>query len=119
MSGAPVLLDEAFAAWLDAQDEAVRVAILGQARLLAQQGAALGRPHVAPIEEAGYEAMRELRLEIAGAPWRVLFAVDPAGAVVLLVGGRKGDVRWYRRAVPEAARLYERHLTRLRRKGRG
>jgi hypothetical protein len=62
--------------------------------------------------------MRELRLEIEGAPWRVLFVVDPTGAAVLLSGGRKSDVRWYRRAVPEAAGLYEKHLTRLRRKGR-
>lgn len=97
----------------------MRVAVLAHARLLAQRGADLGRPHAAPIDEAGYAAMRELRLEVGSAPWRVLFAIDPAGTAVLLVGGHKGDVRWYRQAVPEAARRYERHLIRLRRKRHG
>lgn len=114
-----VLLDEGFADWLDAQEPAVRVAILAQARLLALRGSALDRPYAAAIEESGYAAMRELRLEIDGAPWRVFYAIDPAGAAVLLLGGRKNDVKWYRRAVPEAAALYERHLTRMRRKRRG
>jgi hypothetical protein len=114
----PVLLDEGFAGWLDAQQPAVRMAILGTAKLLAMHGAALERPYAAEIEESGYGAMRELRLEIEGAPWRVLFAIDPAGAAILLLGGQKNDVRWYRRAVPDAAALYERHLTRLRRKRR-
>lgn len=118
MSACAVMLDDEFAAWLDAQEAPARIAILAHARLLAEVGSGLGRPYAAPIDEAGYAAMRELRLEAGNVPWRVLFAIDPAGAAVLLVGGRKGDVTWYRRAVPEAAALNERHLVRLRRKRR-
>ncbi len=114
--GAPVVLDEAFVAWLDRQDPAVRDEILAHAGLLAGCGAELGRPHADAVDDAGYAAMRELRLTIDGAPWRVLFAVDPEGTAVLLVGGRKGDAHWYRRHLPAAVRLYERHLARLRRR---
>lgn len=114
-----VLLDDSFIAWLEAQAPAVRGEILAQARLLAREGAGLGRPYADAVDEAGYATMRELRLQVEGAPWRVLFAVDPNGSAVLLVGGRKGgDPHWYRRHLPEAGRLYERHLARLRKKHR-
>jgi hypothetical protein len=110
-------MTESFAAWLDTQEPDVRCEILAHARLLASQGAELGRPHADDIDEAGYAGMRELRLQIEGTPWRVLFAVDPDGTSVLLVGGRKGgDPHWYRRHLPEAARLYERHLKKQRRR---
>jgi hypothetical protein len=112
-------MTESFAVWLDEQEPDVRLEILAHARLLASHGSDLGRPYADDIDEAGYAGMRELRLQIDGAPWRVLFAVDPDGTAVLLVGGRKGgDLHWYRRLLPEAARLYERHLTKLRRRHR-
>jgi hypothetical protein len=117
--GYAVVLDEAFAAWLDSLELRVREEILAYARLLAAHGAALGRPYAAAIDEAGYASMRELRLQIDGAPWRILFALDPDGTAVLLDGGRKGgDMHWYRRHLPEAARRYEHHLTKLRRRSR-
>ncbi|MBX6320601.1 MAG: type II toxin-antitoxin system RelE/ParE family toxin [Rhodospirillaceae bacterium] len=116
--GARVVLDEAFVAWLDRQGPEVRREILARARLLAESGTGLGRPYADAVDEAGYAAMRELRLVIEGAPWRVLFAVDPEGSAVLLLAGRKKDPHWYRRHLPEAGRLYERHLAKLRRKHR-
>jgi hypothetical protein len=116
---APVVLDESFVAWLDAQAPHIRAEILAHARLLQQEGAALGRPYADAVDEGGYATMRELRLQIDGVPWRVLFAVDPDGTAVLLVGGGKGgDPHWYRRHLTEAGRLYERHLAKLRRKHR-
>lgn len=47
------MLDDEFAAWLDAQEAPARIAILAHARLLAEVGSGLGRPYAAPIDEAG------------------------------------------------------------------
>jgi hypothetical protein len=62
--------------------------------------------------------MRELRIQRAGVPYRVLYAFDPRRVAILLVGGSKrGDNRWYERMVPLADRLYDEHLATLRREG--
>jgi hypothetical protein len=58
--------------------------------------------------------MRELRVQVHGRPFRVLYAFDPKRAAILLVGGDKtGDDRWYATNVPIADRLYDRHLLEL------
>jgi hypothetical protein len=55
--------------------------------------------------------MRELRIQHRGRPYRVLYAFDPSGAAVLILGGDKtGDDRWYDKAIPIADRLYEDYL---------
>jgi hypothetical protein len=115
-----VVLDENFLAWLDEQEPEVRVEVLAHARLLAAEGPGLARPYAAVLDDAGYAGMRELRLQVGGKPWRILFAVDPDGTAVLLDGGGKsGDPRWYRRHLTEAGRRYERHLARRRRRAGG
>lgn len=43
-------------------------------------------------------AMRELRIQHAGQPYRVFYAFDPKRQAVLLIGGNKGgNDRFYRR----------------------
>ena len=55
--------------------------------------------------------MRELRIQIDGRPFRVLYAFDPRRTAILLIGGDKtGDARWYEVNVPIADRLYDAHL---------
>jgi hypothetical protein len=45
--------------------------------------------------------MRELRIQHAGRPYRVLYAFDPRRSALLLLGGDKtGDERWYDVNVP-------------------
>lgn len=62
--------------------------------------------------------MRELRVQHAGRPYRVLYAFDPRRTAILLVGGDKtGDDRWYQTFVPLADDLYDLHLEQLRREG--
>ena len=62
--------------------------------------------------------MRELRVQHAGRPYRVLYAFDPRRTVILLVGGDKtGDSRWYDTFVPMADRIYGRHLEQLVKEG--
>ena len=58
--------------------------------------------------------MKELRVQHAGRPYRVLFAFDPKRCAILLTGGDKtGNDRWYEKFVPIADRLYEEHLAAL------
>lgn len=60
--------------------------------------------------------MRELRIQVRGKPFRVLYAFDPRRVAILLLGGDKtGDDRWYEINVPIADQLYDRHLVELRR----
>jgi hypothetical protein len=45
---------------------------------------------------------------------RILYAFDPERMALLLIGGSKvGDDRWYKRHIPIADRLYEKHLQSL------
>ena len=62
--------------------------------------------------------MRELRIQHAGRPYRVLYAFDPRRCAILLIGGDKaGKDRWYEEYVPIADRLYNEHLETLRKEG--
>ncbi len=109
-----VQLDEDFASWLEGLDEHGRREILANARLLETFGPQLGRPRVDTLNGSIYENMKELRIQIAGDPWRVLFAFDPRRSAILLVGGNKqGDRRWYKAHIPIADARFQRHLDRL------
>lgn len=58
--------------------------------------------------------MRELRIQHAGKPYRVLYAFDPRRVALLLIGGDKtGNARWYEEFVPIADSQYDEHLVAL------
>ena len=62
--------------------------------------------------------MKELIIQHAGDPYRVLYAFDPRRCAILLIGGDKtGDDRWYERFVPLADRLYDEHIATLKKEG--
>jgi len=64
-------------------------------------------------------SMRELRIQHAGKPYRVLYAFDPRRTAILLIGGNKtGKDRWYIEFVPIADALYDRHIRVLKKKGK-
>ena len=55
--------------------------------------------------------MRELRVQHAGRPYRVLYAFDPRRTAILLIGGDKtGNNRWYEEYVPRGDDIYDQHL---------
>jgi hypothetical protein len=86
--------------------------------LLEEWGPYLGHPHSSKVRGSRYGHMRELRVQHAGRPLRVLYAFDPRRSVILLLGGaRTGDKRWYRRHVPLPDKLYEEHLLTLQEEG--
>jgi hypothetical protein len=63
--------------------------------------------------------MRELRVQVRGKPFRVLYAFNPQRAAILLLGGDKtGNERWYEVHVPKADKLYDQHLEELNRQSR-
>lgn len=86
--------------------------------LLENHGSNLKRPYVGEIQGSAY-AMKELIVEAGRASFRILFVFDPRRAAILLLGADKSGEwnRWYRRAVPEADRLYETYLAELGREG--
>ncbi len=77
---------------------------------LAAHGRALGKPLVKPIKSSRHNNMKELRPRASNI--RVLFADDPRGRMVVLVGGDKtNDWRgFYERSIPVADRLMDAHL---------
>ena len=70
------------------------------------------------MRRSRHSHMRELRIQVAGHPLRVLYAFDPRRiAILLLAGDKKGNDRWYEDHVPRADTLYDEHLETLRREG--
>ena len=109
-----VELDDEFAAWLRGLAQEERREILGTVELLRQRGPNLGRPYADRVKGSHYPNMKELRIQIAGKPWRVLFAFDPNRTALLLIGGDKsGDSRWYKTNIPIADARFGRHLIQL------
>jgi hypothetical protein len=79
--------------------------------LLEQKGPQLDSPQTSGIHGSRHGHMRELRIQHAGRPYRVLYAFDPRRVAILLIGGDKtGDKRWYSRMIPIADDLYDQHL---------
>jgi len=90
----------------DEQDSIARVV-----RLLEERGPTLPFPYSSGVEGSRHRHMRELRIQHAGRPYRVLYAFDPNRIALLLIGGDKsGRSDWYEEYVPIADRLYDEHL---------
>lgn len=86
--------------------------------LLEACGPNLKFPHSSGIQEAKHTHMRELRIQHAGQPYRVLYAFDPRRTAILPIGGNKiGHDRWYEKYVPIADNLYEQHINTLKKEG--
>jgi hypothetical protein len=96
--------DDWFADLTDDEQERIVAAI----RILRDDGPALGRPLVDHIKMSRHANMKELRIR----HMRILFAFDPNQRALLLLGGNKEGKwdRWYDEHVPEADRLFDRHL---------
>lgn len=107
-----------FGAWWKGLTEAEQESIRASVRLLGEFGPNLRFPHSSGINGSKHGNLRELRVQHAGRPYRVLFAFDPRRCAILLLGGDKtGDDRWYDENVPIADRLYDEHLDTLRKEG--
>ena len=107
-----------FEEWWNNLSQNEKIDVDAKVRLLQEFGPALGRPHVGVIKTSRHPNMKELRVQHAGRPYRVVFAFDPRRSAILLIGGDKtGDKRWYGNFVPIADRLFDQHLEQLKKEG--
>lgn len=103
-----------FRTWWDSLSPKEQDSVDFGVRLLERYGPALARPHVDTLRGSLHKNMKELRVQHAGRPLRVLFAFDPRRAALLLLGGEKtGNKRWYEQNLPIADALLSEHLRNL------
>ena len=109
-----VLLDTDFKIWLLEQEADIQTAVFAHIGLLKAFGPSLGRPHVDTLKGSQLPNLKELRVQFQGNPWRVLFVFDPKRRAILLVGGNKrGDAKWYKKAIPVAEQRYQQYLQKM------
>lgn len=102
-----------FGEWWVTLDVAAQDDIDRCVSLLSEHGPMLGFPYSSEVKGSSI-ALRELRVQSNGRPFRILYAFDPVRSAILLLGGDKsGDDRWYIRNIPIAERLYSEHLLEL------
>ncbi len=81
--------------------------IIARVILLKEKGPHLRVPYSSGIKGSRFGHMRELRVQHSGKPYRILYAFDPRRvAVLLLVGNKAGNDRWYEENIPQADELY-------------
>lgn len=107
-----------FGKWWESLSENEQIDITAYVGLLEELGPGLGYPYSSGISGSVYGHMRELRVQHAGKPYRILYAFDPRRVAILLIGGNKtGNDRWYKRYLPIADKLYEQHVEMLEMEG--
>jgi hypothetical protein len=97
-------------------DQEIQDALLAGARLLADYGPQLGRPHADTLKGSKYLNMKELRFNALNGEWRAAFAFDPERRAILLVAGDKSSgssKRFYKQLIAKADRRFSDHLERL------
>jgi len=96
---------------LSAEEQEDVSAVVG---VLEEKGPGLRRPYVGSIVTSRHSNMKELVVQHAGRPYRVLFAFDPKRRAILLIGGDKtGNAHWYDEFVPLADNIFDKHLAEL------
>ena len=109
---------DAFGRWWESLTVAEQESVAATVGLLEIEGPRLPFPHSPGVAGSRHGHMRELRVQHAVRPYRVLSAFDPRRCAILLIGGDKtGNDRWYEQFVPVADRLYDEHLETFRREG--
>lgn len=107
-----------FGLWWDSLDEGEQESVDASVRLLEELGPGLPYPYSTDVKESRHGNVRELRIQHKGEPYRVLYAFDPRRVTILLIGGKKtGNVRWYRKHVPIADKIYDEHVRALKEEG--
>jgi hypothetical protein len=100
-----------FESWYRELTEAEQESIRPVISMLEAAGPALGFPQSSRVNGSRYPGMRELRIQHAGRPYRILYAFDPIRQAVLLMGGDKtGDARCYEKAIRLADKLFAEYL---------
>ena len=100
-----------FGEWFRSQEKPLRRTVAAHIGLLEEHGPQLRRPYADTLEGSKLSNLKELRVQHRGEPYRILYAFDQKRQALLLIGGNKaGDKRWYKRMIPLAEAIFERHL---------
>jgi predicted XRE-type DNA-binding protein len=87
-----------------AEDEQIKIA--ASVGLVEAKGPSLDHPYSSQVNSSRFGEMRELRIQVAGQPWRVFYAFDPRRMAYLIIGGCKtGNDRFYEQMVPLADKI--------------
>lgn len=106
-----VEVTDEFKDWWNGLSEAEQTSVSAVVKLLIEFGPSLPFPHSSKVNGSRHSAMRKLRVQHHGRPYRTLYIFDPRRAAILLLGGDKtGDDRWYEKHVPMADRIYDDYL---------
>jgi len=109
-----VEVTDEFKAWWNGLAEAERISVERAVLLLEERGPHLPFPYSSSVNGSRHSAMRELRVQHQGHPYRVLYIFDPRRVALLLLGGDKtGDDRWYEKNVPLADQIYDSYLAEM------
>ena len=109
-----VEVTDKFKVWWYGLTEPECVSVEAAVLLLEERGPHLPYPYSSKVTTSNHSAMRELRVQHQGRPYRVLYIFDPRRVAILLLGGDKtGDDRWYEKNVPEADHSYDEHLSEI------
>ena len=111
-----VRLHSAFEDEVLAFERDVRIALFAAAKLLADFGPQLGRPHADTLKGSRHANMKELRFEAADGEWRAAFAFDPERNAIMLVAGDKSggsQKRFYKSLIAKADLRFSDHLENL------
>ena len=104
--------DEFYSWWMELT-ETVQDRCAAVVDMLEREGPTLRFPYSSEIVGSKI-ALRELRIQCGGRPYRILYAFDPARNALLILGGDKtGNARWYEEYVPRAEKIYEQYLNEL------
>lgn len=107
---------DAFEAEFLAFERDVRKELLAVAKLLADYGPRLGRPHADTLKGSKHANMKELRFEASDGEWRAAFAFDPERRAILLVAGDKSggsEKRFYKQLIAKADLRFSAHVESL------
>ena len=104
-------VSDEFIEWYDSLNVQEWESINSAVEWLAEYGPTLGRPYVDTLKGSSIANLKELRVQHAGRPYRILFAFDPRRNAYLILGGDKtGNPNWYVDAIRRAETIYARYL---------
>jgi hypothetical protein len=101
-----------FDEWWEGLTDQEQRKVVASVEALQELGPGAGRPLADTVEGSRHPNMKELRITQT---MRVFFAFDPERTAILLIGGDKAGKtkRFYKKMIPVADRIYDRHLREL------
>jgi len=104
-------VSDEFVVWYDSLDESEGVSVDSAVDRLTEYGPTLARPYADTLKGSSIANLKELRVQHAGRPYRILFVFDPRRNAYLILGGDKtGNLNWYVDAIRQAETIYARYL---------